>query len=108
VIGVLCRCARCATVQAQDAKVKGMSSELSRLEDRVRSESAQQAELQVSRAGLPGSLAQIVCNSGIMNKLLQAAKSKYKLFALAQRASSSFVSLCSEFALDLPATGWAV
>ncbi|WIA29156.1 hypothetical protein OEZ86_011667 [Tetradesmus obliquus] len=32
--------------RAQDAKVKGMSSELSRLEDRVRSESAQQAELQ--------------------------------------------------------------
>jgi hypothetical protein len=39
-------------VQAQDAKVKGMSSELSRLEDRVRSESAQQAELQVSNAYL--------------------------------------------------------
>jgi hypothetical protein len=39
-------------VQAQDAKVKGMSSELSRLEDRVRSESAQQAELQVSNACL--------------------------------------------------------
>jgi hypothetical protein len=37
-------------VQAQDAKVKGMSSELSRLEDRVRSESAQQAELQVRNA----------------------------------------------------------
>ncbi|KAF6266602.1 hypothetical protein COO60DRAFT_5455 [Scenedesmus sp. NREL 46B-D3] len=32
--------------RAQDAKVRGMSSELSCLEDRVRSESAQQAELQ--------------------------------------------------------------
>lgn len=49
-------------MQAQDAKVKGMSSELSRLEDRVRSESAQQAELQVSMAGLPGRHIQGCCH----------------------------------------------